>query len=300
MSEKWIEISIKVPGDLAGMVKTYLSELGSVGVAEDSLGDEEDGPAALPVVKGYFRSGTGPIDAVIRSMKSFVSSLREIFPDERVGEVEVRETGEEDWNGWKKFFKPTRVSRRVVVKPSWEDYSPEAEDVVVEIDPGMAFGTGTHATTRMCIKFLDEAIRGGEDVLDVGTGSGVLAVTAAKLGAERVVAIDNDVKAVKVAGDNVAKNGVDNVVAVSSLPLEDVEGKFDVAVANILAEDLVEMRREIVERLKKGGTLVLSGIIVEKIGLVSNAYLREGLRMEKTLEEGRWRTLMFVGTPKAG
>ena len=293
MKEKWIEVSLAVSEELAQIVETQLSELGSVGNTEYIRKEEGEIKTAIPVIKGYFSSGGDTAAEKVESLKAFTSSLKILFPDAKIGEIEIKETSEDDWQEWRRFFKPVLVSKRVVIKPTWEEYQLKEDELIVEIDPGMAFGTGTHETTRLCIQLLDNIIRGGESVFDVGTGSGILAIAAAKLGAVKVLGIDNDERSVSVAAENVKLNSVNKEVGISGIPLDHIEGLFDIVVANILAEDLIEMRKELLTRLADGGSLILSGILKSKAEMVVSAYSVEGLTLEKQIDDGEWSALML-------
>ena len=293
MKEKWIEVSLAVSEELTQIVETQLSELGSVGNTEYIKKEENEIKTAIPVIKGYF-NGTGDTAAEkVESLKAFTSSLKVLFPAAKIGEIETKETSEDDWQEWRRFFKPVLVSKRVVIKPTWEEYQLKEDELIVEIDPGMAFGTGTHETTRLCIQMLDNIIRGGETVFDVGTGSGILAIAAAKLGAAKVLGIDNDERSVSVAAENVNLNSVTEEVSISGIPLDHIKGLFDIVVANILAEDLIEMRKELLTRLADGGRLILSGILKSKVEMVVSAYSVEGLTLEKQIDDGEWSALML-------
>lgn len=293
MKEKWIEVSLAVPEELAQIVETQLSELGSVGNTEYIKKEEGEIKTAIPVIKGYFSAAGGTAAEKIESLKAFTSSLKVLFPDAKIGEIEIKETSEDDWQEWRRFFKPVLVSKRVVIKPTWEEYQLKEDELIVEIDPGMAFGTGTHETTRLCIQLLDNIIKGGETIFDVGTGSGILAIAAAKLGAAKVLGIDNDERSVHVAAENVELNSVNEEVSISGIPLSDIEGLFDIVVANILAEDLIEMRKELLTRLVESGRLILSGILKTKAEMVVSAYSAEGLTLEKQIDDGEWSALLL-------
>jgi ribosomal protein L11 methyltransferase len=191
---------------------------------------------------------------------------------------EVAEVPDEDWGEtWKKGLGPLSVGR-VFVRPSWVDAAAPAGQVEVVLDPGMAFGTGTHPTTSLCLAALSDllAARPGAAVLDVGTGSGLLAIAARKLGAGRVAGNDNDPVAIAVARENAARNGAD--VALTTDPLPAIAGRFDVVVANILANTLVELAPELLARLAPGGAVLLSGILAPQETEVRTAYLALGLR----------------------
>jgi len=293
MKEKWIEVSLTVPEELVQIVENQLSELGSVGNTEYIRKEDDDMEAATPVIKGYFSTSVETWAEKVEALRAFTSSLKALFPGSNIGEIETRETSEDDWQEWRRFFKPVLVSERVVIKPTWEGYQLKANELVVEIDPGMAFGTGTHETTRLCIQLLDNIIKGGETVFDVGTGSGILAIAAAKLGAASVLGIDNDERSVCVAAENVELNSVADVVGISGTPLSEIEGIFDIVVANILAEDLIEMKKELLKRLERGGWLILSGILKTKAEMVIAAYNEEDAILERQIDDGEWSALLL-------
>jgi ribosomal protein L11 methyltransferase len=197
---------------------------------------------------------------------------------------------DEDWGeGWKKHFAPLDVGR-VRVRPSWIDAPPPPGSVEVVLDPGMAFGTGTHATTSLCLAALSDLLaeRPGAAVLDVGTGSGILAIAARKLGARRVAANDDDPKAVEVARENAARNGAE--VEIVAAPLDAIAGTFDVVVANILANTLAELAPAIAPKLAPGGVLLLSGILGPQEAEVRAAYVARGLAPAAARErrQGEW------------
>lgn len=199
---------------------------------------------------------------------------------------------EEDWaNAWREFFKPLRIGERLVVIPSWEQYDLQPGDLPLYLDPGMAFGTGAHATTALCMRWLEQLVRPGVRLLDVGTGSGILAISAARLGADPVVAIDIDPVAVAVAQENVAKNTV--AVDVRRATLDQVEATAnDLVVANIIAAVIIDLMPLLVERLKQGGHLLASGIIAEKKQAVLDAMTAAWLLPVEAREEGGWVAIL--------
>ena len=206
-------------------------------------------------------------------------------------EGEVVEVADQDWSEtWKRDLAPFSVGR-VFVRPSWIEAAPPPGAAEVVLDPGMAFGTGTHPTTALCLRAIDQllAAHPGADVLDVGTGSGLLAIAARKLGARRVVGTENDPIALRVAGENAAANGA--LLELSLDPPEAVGGRFDLVVANILANTLVELAPAIAARVGDGGVLVLAGILAGQEEEVRAAYAAQGLAPDAALEasEGEWR-----------
>ena len=196
---------------------------------------------------------------------------------------------EEDWaNNWKQYFKPFRLGRHMVVKPTWEDWAAEPGDRIIEIDPGMAFGTGTHETTALCIELIERYYRGGK-LLDVGTGSGILAIAAALLGATDVVAVDIDPDAVRVAKENVEKNGLSDRIAVrEGNLLQGLSERFDFAAANILAPVIQMLAAPLTRHLNPGGLFVCSGIIEEAAPDVEKALLDAGYEILESKTRGDW------------
>ena len=208
--------------------------------------------------------------------------------------IETDQTlAEEDWaNAWKRFYHPTHLGKRLVVCPSWEEYTPTPEELVMTLDPGMAFGTGTHETTNMCMQLLERCLKPGLRVMDVGTGSGILAIAAAKLGAQNVLAIDIDPDAVKVAKENVELNHVTKQVRVVVGDLCKSEAMpCEVAVANIVADAICMLAGPMTRHLVKGGLLICSGIIREREADVQKAAKEAGYRQVDRIEKGEWVAL---------
>ena len=200
---------------------------------------------------------------------------------------------EEDWaTAWRQYYKPVRVGQKLMVVPSWEQYQAQEGDVVITLDPGMAFGTGTHATTRLCMRLIEQYLITGQDMLDVGTGSGILAVTALKLGARKAVGVDIDATAVRVAGENAALNGVEDNLSVICGDLAcDVKGSFQLITANIVADIIIRLTPDVPPLLKEGGTFVVSGIIDSREQDVRDALQANGFHVISSLTEGGWVAL---------
>lgn len=201
---------------------------------------------------------------------------------------------EEDWaHAWKVYFKPEKVGDKIVICPSWETYEPQEGDLVLTIDPGMAFGTGTHPTTSMCIRALEEAIGGGETVFDVGTGSGVLAIAAALLGAGRVLAVDSDLMAVQVSKENVVANGVEQTVEVRQNDLlADLTESPDIIVANIIADVIIRLAPAAAAILAPGKVLIASGIIQHRLDGVTEELMASGFTIEELISHGEWAAVV--------
>jgi ribosomal protein L11 methyltransferase len=196
---------------------------------------------------------------------------------------------DEDWaHAWKRFWKPQRIGKRLVVKPSWETWNAAAEDVVIELDPGMAFGTGTHETTRMCLEWLEQIVRPGDRVLDVGTGSGILAIASLLLGAGEVEAFDNDPIAVRTAGQNLERNGLSGRARVFEAAAV-AEGKtFNIVTANLVADLIILLAPSMAGALEPGGALIASGIIRERADEVSDALVAASFVSQDRRTQGEW------------
>jgi ribosomal protein L11 methyltransferase len=223
-----------------------------------------------------------------RALEAAVWHLAQLRP---LGELTTRELQEDDWaHAWKKFYTLQHISAHIVLKPSWLDYTAQSDEVVIELDPGMAFGTGLHPTTRLCLAALEQYLTPRMRVLDVGTGSGVLAIAAAKLGAKLVDARDIDPIAVETAGTNVEINHVTDIVSVTSgsITTADKSGTFDLITANILAETIAELAPALAHHLAPAGILIASGILVDKAALVQEAFPLNDLSLIETMQEEDW------------
>ena len=205
-------------------------------------------------------------------------------------EVHVKINDDTEWKDkWKEYFKPARISESIVVKPTWEDYEKQEGDLVIEIDPGMAFGTGTHETTSMCVKMMEKYMKKKDSVLDVGCGSGILSIAGALLGAEDVLGVDIDPVAVEVSGDNIALNKVEDVVTIQYGDLtKGIDYKADIVVANLMADILLILTKDVAKHMKKGGIYILSGILLEKEQLIADCLKENGFEILEIAEDGDW------------
>jgi ribosomal protein L11 methyltransferase len=294
----WVELSTEVEPEAVESVAELFSSLGHGGVAveEPLAASAEPGaividPTRPVVVKTYLPEDSETEEKVHRAEEALwhLSQLRQVGP------LRVGRLAEEDWaETWKKFFFVQRIGEKVVVKPSWREYQAEPGDVVLEMDPGMAFGTGLHPTTRMCVLSCERFVKQGMRVLDLGTGSGILSIASAGLGAASVLALDVDPVAVKVAKENVAMNGLEEIVEVrqGSIEQADTQNCYDVVLANIIARVIVELAPGLHDAVAPDGLLVASGIIHERENQVREALEATGLQIEETMEEGDWRTMV--------
>ncbi len=309
MSIQWAEVACIVPNSMVDRLTEFLVSYSESGVSIENLSVDtfsldtlEDSP--IKSVKVYLPSDPDLAEK-ISAISAFLAEVGPTFPEFVFHPPEVSYIGEEDWaNNWKEHFKPSRIGTRLVIKPTWEEFAAEAEDIIIELDPGMAFGTGTHPTTRLCLETLERYFfreppyenrqpDPPTDILDVGTGSGVLAIAAAKLGASRVIGIDIDPGAVEIAHANLVLNRIDKEVRVTSEPLAEVEGDFDIVVANILAEELVRLGGELFSRVRASGLLILSGILTEKEDLVITGFSPYPLTLMEITRDAEWSCLAY-------
>ena len=231
---------------------------------------------------------------LIETVKARIALLPSFGLDIGEGSVSLSNVNESDWaNEWKKYYKPTKIGKKIVVKPSWEDYEKQEGDLVIELDPGMAFGTGTHETTSMCIRELENYVDETKTVFDIGCGSGILAIAAAQLGAKEVVAGDLDEVAVKVSKENCEINHVsDKVVVKHGSLFEVVDSKADVIVENIIADIIKILAKDVSKFLKDDGVFISSGIILAKIDEVCQALEENGFEIVKVERLGEWSAIV--------
>ena len=254
---RWARINIKISNEAEDAVSNLLMEIGSGGVQID---DEGNNSMSL---KAYFPTDD-MIGQHILEIQKLLGDLRGLGINVGAGKITIDSIDEKEWTEpWKEFFKPLSIGKRIVVFPSWEKEELSSErDILIQIDPGMAFGSGRHSTSILCLELLEENIKGGENVLDIGTGSGILSIGAVKLGAARVLAVDVDERAVFVAKENFQSNNVDDKAFVlCSDGLNSVNGKYEIIVVNISAKIIVYIIPLLTPYLNPNGKLILSGIL---------------------------------------
>src|SRR4030043_791889 len=287
--KRWLVIELFVPKEFGEAVSNFLIEQGATGL------EELQGDLNGEKLRTYFPQD-GKEKKVLHVLRRYLKSLKKISPEIPNPQIKTTSIPEQDWGeNWKRFFKPVQVTPKFVVKPPWSKIRLKRRQIPIDITPGMAFGTGTHATTILCIRALEERLKKkGLSVLDVGTGSGILSIIAAKLGAKEVWGIDIDGGAAENARENVEKNHVSDIVRIRKGSLGDLERKFDIVVANIDLKSLRRMKKPLLRHLKNKGFLILSGILEGEKEKLPEYYLETGLlRWIKETQEGEWVCLTF-------
>ena len=314
MNENWTEIIITVPvaasetaASVAQMTVPYgmyiedysdleqgVEEIAHIDLIDEELVARDREHAKVHI---YISPEENPAEAV--------SFIRERLTAEQVEHtVETQGVQEADWAfGWKKYYHPLKIGRRVVVCPTWEEYEPGQDEVVLRLDPGMAFGSGTHHTTQMCIRLLEETVQPGCALLDMGCGSGILSLTALALGAGKAVGVDIDPLAAKIAGENLALSGYREpefkAYCADLIKDEAIAGQvglncYDLVAANIVADAIIALSGAICNHLKPGGSLLSSGIIQPRLEEVTAALQEAGLQIRRCDEQGGWAAVWAV------
>ncbi|AJA48379.1 ribosomal protein L11 methyltransferase [Clostridium pasteurianum DSM 525 = ATCC 6013] len=304
MEKDWLEVSIITSSEAVEAVNGILYNTDVKGVSIEDPNDIEfkkkhpgdwdyfdetlltvkDGTT----IKAYYKEGKN-FNEYIEYIKKSINNLSEFGIDKGAGIVTVNTVNEADWeNNWKKYYKPTKVGARVVVKPIWENYIKKDHQLVVELDPGMAFGTGTHETTRMCVQALERYVEDDYTVFDIGTGSGILAITAAKLNTKKVTGVDLDPVAVDSARENIKYNDLSNIEILHGDLMEVVQGKANIVIANIIAEVIMLLTPDVPKFLEKGGYFISSGIIKDRAEEVISTLKKNRFDILEVNNQGEW------------
>jgi ribosomal protein L11 methyltransferase len=306
---KWVHFKLYTQPELAEALSNYLTEMGAQGVFEEFLQTgvsdvPEPEPQDERVLNAYFPSGTED-EKHLSDLQSYINNLAELFPELKKPTFNTEVIIDPQWGEvWKRFFKPLRITKNIIVKPSWERYSATGRETVIEIDPGMAFGTGQHPSTSMCIEAMEEILLKDRTfqkwrVLDVGTGTGILGISAAKLGASSVMCVDIDDQAVEIAHKNVAVNHVGDRVVIVNSDVAKIKGTFELIVANLTAETLIKIKSHLVKMMEKGGYLVISGIIEKNRQDVEKAFTRDDLISHRVIADKEWACYVYKKPAKA-
>ena len=306
---EWAEVSFRTSHEAVDAVSALFGETGASGtVIEDpalindyihsGLWDYTDIPeqkdTSVVTVKAYFAADDS-LDEKLASIRAGLDAIAARGVDTRPAEFLTTRVQDEDWaNSWKKYFHTDKVGERVVIQPSWEEYEPQPGEVVLRLDPGAAFGTGTHPTTAMCLRAMEKLVKPGMTVFDVGTGSGVLAIAAAKLGAKTVRAVDYDATAVRVARENIEANGAADIVSTAESDLfSAIPGKAGLVTANLIADLVIRLLPDLDAHLEQGGALLASGIIESRAQEVREAADAAGFFVAEDFEEKEWHAMVI-------
>ena len=316
MPTYWLELSVTADADVVESVTEVISRYTQGGVAiEEPYDLHDDGQAHTPIPGARATCRVWiPDDADAEETRARIEEglwrLRQIAPD-TIGELEVKRVAEEDWaNAWKEHYHPLQLGERVVIRPSWREYQPTGDQVVIELDPGMAFGTGLHPTTRNCVRLVEQATQPGAHVLDVGCGSGILTLAALKLGAADALALDVSAVAVEATRENARLNGLGDRVDARLATLEGADGEpyfplppgvaflgaeigqFDLVLANIIARVIAQLAPALLRATRPGGQLIASGIIEERRDEAVGPLIAAGLTDIREIIENDWVTLI--------
>ena len=307
---KWTEITIKTSTEAVEAITNILYEhnVGGVSIEDpkdfkfqkknefdwDFVEEEIFNSGYDGVIIKTYITEERDVSEDIKSIKERIDGLKEFGIDVGEAIVELSYVDEEDWaNEWKNYYKPTKIGEKIVVKPTGEEYEAGDEDLIIELDPGMAFGTGTHETTSMCIRELEKYVKPESKVFDIGCGSGILAIAAAKLGARDVLAVDLDEVAVKVSKENIELNNVSkSVKALHGNLMEVVTDKADIVVANIIADIIKLLAKDIKNFMKDDAVFISSGIIHAKVDEVKEALVSNGLEIVHVESLGEWNAIV--------
>lgn len=299
-SQGFTEIAVRVSHEALEAVTDSFISAGTGGVVHE---DHNDPGESTPTV--WVKAYVVPSEAerVVARLRQRIAALTEAGLSPGPGEVVTRFVRDADWaNEWRKFFHVRRVGQHIVIRPTWEAFEKGPDDIVIDLDPGMAFGTGNHPTTTLCLETLEQVIRGGEAVADIGTGSGILAIAAAKLGAKRVDAIDIQDEAIEAATANAQANGVGSLIHVSADTPEGLAAKgagpYDVIVMNIVADVIIPAVPALYKLVKPTGRIILSGIIDDREADVEEALRAHQLHTIERRQQEEWVLLQVVpGSP---
>ena len=302
MNKEWIEVKITTTTEgveiLCGTIYdtdvlgVYIEDKNDIGPNDKNSWDYMDESLISlkegAILRAYYEE-SDKFHIYYNRLKDALNSLEA----KGEGTITISKVHEEDWeNNWKEYFKPFHVSDKLVIKPIWEDYPASLDEIVLKIDPEMAFGTGTHETTRMCLELIEKYLIKDAIVFDIGTGSGILAIAASLYGAKEVVGIDLDDMAVNSAKKNVSYNDLNNVEIYQGNFLDDIEGKADLVIANIIADAVIFISSKVKEVLNENGLFISSGILLENAERVKKELINTGFELIEEKQKGEWVALI--------
>ena len=281
----WLEITIDVDPAAREAVSAFLMDMGCDGVVSETFEDA--------VMKAYLPKEAG-LEKIREHLETFLGDLAELFPEIPVPVLAIKEIANQDWGtSWRSFFYLEKITDNLMILPAWESMPEPVECHVIRIDPGTAFGTGKHETTRMCLKAIEESVPPKPwTMLDVGTGSGILSVYGAILGAGEITAIDIDPEAVRWAEKNIELNEIPVKIYLSTTPLEEIDRTYDIVAANLIKNTILELNPLFAKVLAPDGVLILSGILKGQVDLIVEDLLAYGLKKIDEVTMGEWACLL--------
>ena len=294
-NKSWLRITITANETISDPIADFICEQ-TGGVEQIPVASVN---AAQEQIVGYLENGPHAPEK-LEIISAYLKELAHLASEEGKTRLETEIIPDEDWNKtWKEGFKPLPITAHLVIKPTWESYQPGVGEKVIEMDPGMAFGTGHHASTKLALEFVEGLFHDTKNppktVLDVGTGTGILAMAAALFGAQEVEAIDNDPEAVVVAKENILRNGLAPTITANGAALEDIPRQFDLVIANIIHDTLIGLAASLAARLAPKGRLIMAGILTgPQTDNIRAAYNALGLKHQETRSEGEWSALLFL------
>ncbi len=292
----WQKLEIDCAAPVSETIASHFSDLTGSGV---EVRDRDTEKTDSAIVIAYLDSDSPSLADTLAAARNYLQEIANLFPEYPPPTLRQNSVADEDWGRkWKENFKPFKLTDTLVVKPTWESYTPSENEKVIEIDPGMAFGTGLHASTRLASILIEEYVEKNphlpKSILDIGTGTGILAICCASLGCNHILAIDNDSEAVKAARENILVNNMTGSIEAGITGLDDLSGPFDLVIANIIHNTLVEMAPSISRLMPSGGTLIMAGILAgEQAKNISRVYEGFGVRTISEKVSGEWTALLL-------
>jgi len=296
MKKSWKEVRLEIHSSLVEAASNFLIEQGSPGITQEEVKGRL-GPKRERLIAYYFNDRV-----FLATRKKINAYLRSICKSRRTDfTLSARTIQEEKWaEAWKENFKPIEVTPRLVIKPPWENWPKQQGQIVIEIDPGMAFGTGTHPSTQMCLQFMEEVVPSFPkipSVLDVGTGSGILAIAARKMGVKKIMAIDIDPVAIDCARANVRANRASQGISFRSRSPEDLKASFDLVVANLLPQELLSVAPALARLVARSGKLIVSGFLVKQEKEMAAAFRKQGFGKHSAHRQKSWAAWVLQRSP---
>ena len=283
---RWVQLTVVTSQEAVDAVANYLFELKANGI--EFKEDPTSSHCAVKLIS-YFRADDF-ISGCVQEVERFLTRLPDFGVNPRPAEVWLEEVEAEDWSvKWRSGFHPRRVGKRLIIAPTWHELTPNDAEILIRLDPGMAFGTGHHPTTEVSMELLEKVIRKGDIVADIGTGSGILSIAAAKLGAKRVDAVDNDGAVMPIAAENIGRNEVNTVVHLKRRDgLKALRGTYHVIISNILSEVILPMIPDYSQFLNREGKVILSGFMENEADVVENELRANGFHSVEIRKLDSW------------